>query len=143
MPISLKARNTVFVKNKNTMKIREEIIQGYIDGYNSFDIDKMVENFDRQITFENSSDGNINVSLSGIDEFITQAKQAVSYFTERTQTVVAINHYHNDTEITIDYRATLAIDLPNGMAKGDTLKLQGKSIFTFSENKIIKLVDIS
>ncbi|SFT09144.1 hypothetical protein SAMN05660206_111100 [Sphingobacterium wenxiniae] len=47
-------------------------------------------------------------------------------------------------EIEIDYEATAAIDFPNGIRKGDTNKLKGKSAFEFSHHKkIIKLLDIS
>ena len=43
----------------------------------------------------------------------------------------------------IDYRATVAMELPNGLKPGDTLRLQGKSIFRFDDGKIISIEDIS
>ncbi len=33
--------------------IRESIIQNYIDGYNEFDIEKMVRDLDDEIVFQN------------------------------------------------------------------------------------------
>ena len=47
-------------------------------------------------------------------------------------------------EIDIDYEATLAIDFPGSIKKGEKINLQGKSIFTFNTDyKIEKLLDIS
>lgn len=72
-----------------------------------------------------------------------QAEQAKTYFTERTQTIKSFNHTDNRCEIEISYRAILAIDFPNGLKKGQELNLQGKSIFEFEGDKIIRLTDIS
>lgn len=125
------------------MKNRERIIQNYIDGYNAFDIDKMVEDLDEDIVFDNVSNGQINMSLTGVKAFKEQAVLAKDYFSIRTQTIKSFTHHNDETEIEIDYKAVLAIDFPNGLKKGEELSLQGKSIFTFSGNKIIKLTDIS
>jgi hypothetical protein len=39
--------------------------------------------------------------------------------------------------------AVLAVDLANGLRKGDELNLQGRSIFKFSGDKIVAISDIS
>jgi len=125
------------------MKEREALIDSYIEGYNHFDVDKMVSNFDENIVFKNVSNGETNMSLKGLKAFIEQAEQAKNYFSERTQTVRSFVHKNDETEIEIDYVAILAIDFPNGLKKGDELKLNGKSKFQFLEDKIIRLTDIS
>jgi hypothetical protein len=125
------------------MKSREEIINNYIDGYNHFDIDKMVINFANTILFENISNGEINMSLSGLTAFKNQAELAKNYFTTRKQTIISFTHTVDETAIEIDYYAILNMDFPNGLKKGAELKLKGKSIFTFLNNKIIKLTDVS
>ncbi|RNI31348.1 nuclear transport factor 2 family protein [Rufibacter latericius] len=122
---------------------RENVIQHYLEGYNTFDIPKMVAHFDEAIVFENVSNGEVNLKLEGLADFIKQAEQAKAYFTTRTQTVKSFKHQENQTEIILDYEAVLAVDLPNGLKKGEKLQLQGKSIFTFSSGKIAKLTDIS
>jgi hypothetical protein len=122
---------------------REKIVKNYIDGYNHFDIDKMMADFDEKIFFENVQNGEVNMSLSGVSAFKQQAEQAKSYFTIRQQTIKSFTHNDDETEIVIDYSAVLAMDFPNGLKKGETLNLTGKSIFQFSDNKIIKLTDIS
>lgn len=125
------------------MTHKEKIINNYIEGYNQFDTDKMVLDFDDNIVFENISNGEVNMTLSGINAFKDQAKQAKAYFTARTQTIASFEHKSDEVEVEIDYYAILAMDFPNGLKKGDELKLKGKSIFKFLDDKIIKLTDIS
>jgi hypothetical protein len=125
------------------MQNRERIIQNYIEGYNASDIDEMVKDLDEAILFENISNGEINMSLTGLKAFKLQAEQAKGYFSVREQTIKAFRHQNENTEIEIEYYAILAMDFPNGLKKGDELKLQGRSIFQFSGNKITKLTDIS
>lgn len=125
------------------MTNREEIIQNYIDGYNQFNIDKMVSDFDDNVVFENIQNGEISMSLSGLEAFREQADQATQYFSTRQQTITFFKHSDNETEIEIEYYAVLAMDFPNGLKSGQELNLTGKSIFKFLDDKIIKLTDIS
>ncbi|MFN8358238.1 MAG: nuclear transport factor 2 family protein [Spirosomataceae bacterium] len=125
------------------MKEQEEIIRHYLDGYNQFDISKMVADLDEHIVFRNSSNGEITLELQGLEAFRQQAEQATAYFLSRTQTITALVCQENRVEVQINYHAVLAIDLPNGLKKGDELSLQGISIFEFAGNKICKLTDIS
>ncbi|GEM66661.1 hypothetical protein SMI01S_02670 [Sphingobacterium mizutaii NBRC 14946 = DSM 11724] len=126
------------------MKIREEIIKNYIDGYNSFNTEMMARDLDEQLLFENISNGNVTDSLLGKQEFINQAEQAKSIFSERHQKITSIEHFENHSEINIDYTAKLSKDLSPELNIGDSISLKGKSIFEFSpENKIIVLKDIS
>jgi hypothetical protein len=125
------------------MEERETIINNYLTGYNAFDIEKMVSDFDEQIVFENILNDEVNLSLTGLPAFKEQAEQALNYFSERTQIATSFRHTENETHTDIDYRAILAMDFPNGLKKGDELNLTGKSVFRFSGNKIIRLTDIS
>jgi len=122
---------------------REKIIKNYIDGYNQFDCDKMLFDFDENVVFENIQKGEINMSLIGLKALRQQTEQAKSYFNTRTQTIMSFKHLSDETEIEIDYYAVLGMDFPNGLKRGDELKLKGKSIFKFLNDKIIKLTDIS
>lgn len=125
------------------MTDREEIIQNYIDGYNQFDVDRMVRDFDHDIVFENIQSGEVTMSLSGLPSLRAQAEQAKAYFSTRRQTIRSFKHFNDHTEIEIEYHAILAMDFPNGLKKGQPLDLVGESIFHFSGGKIIKLTDIS
>jgi hypothetical protein len=122
---------------------RERTINNYIEAYNEFDIDKMVSDFDSNIVFENIQSGNTNMLINGLITFRQQAEEAKTYFVTRKQTIKSYSHLENRTEIAIEYCAVLAMDLPNGLKKGQELNLSGKSIFEFDGDKIIKLTDIS
>ena len=121
----------------------EKIIQNYIAGYNGFDVSLMVKDFSNDIIFENIQNGDVSMTLKGIDEFKAQAESAKSYFSERKQTIRLFRHEENRTEIELDYTAVLAMDFPNGIKKGEKIQLQGKSVFEFKNKKIIRLSDIS
>ena len=125
------------------MNDREKIVKNYIDGYNQFDCDKMLMDFDENVVFENIQEGEVSMSLTGLKALRQQAEQAKNYFATRTQTIKSFKHLGDETEIELDYYAILAMDFPNGLKKGDELKLKGKSIFRFLNNKVIKLTDIS
>lgn len=122
---------------------REIIIRNFINGYNEFDIEKMVRDVDDKIIFKNIQNEEVNMTINGINDFKKQAEEAKNYFERRHQKITSINHTAQKTEIEIDYFAVLRIDLPNGLKKGQKLELKGKSIFTFQDDKIIELTDIS
>lgn len=125
------------------MTKREEIIKNYVDGYNAFDIDKMVRDFNEGIIFKNINHNEVTMVLDGIAAFRKQAGQAKSYFEIRQQTIKSFKHKSDTTEIEVDYIATLASNLPNGLKKGEQIELSGRSIFNFSCNQIVELIDIA
>ncbi len=125
------------------MEKRELIIKNYINAYNSFDIEKMVADIDISIRFINISNSAVNMEIEGLSNFLEQAQQAKKMFTQRQQTILSFKHQKDFTEIDIDYKGVLAIDLPNGLQKGSVLTLKGRSIFKFADNKVIELTDIS
>lgn len=126
------------------MKDREAIIKSYVDAYNRFDVEKMAADLDEAVVFETIQSGVPTLVLDGIGKFKEQAHQTKDYFLERKQTIKAFRHNAGSSEVDIDYVATLAIDFPNGMKKGELLQLTGKSVFEFNDlNKISRLTDIS
>lgn len=122
---------------------REKVISNYISAYNNFDIEKMLTDLDENIQFENISNDVTNMTLKDLTAFRNQAEQAKNIFSKRRQTITSWKHLPNQTEIEIAYFAVLAIDLPNGLKKGESLNLSGKTIFTFLADKIIEIKDYS
>src|SRR5690606_187741 len=104
--------------------IRESNIQNYIDGYNEFDIEKMVRDLDDEIAIQNIKNNEVNITLNGINAFKQQAEQAKSYFENRHQKVTSTKHIDDKTEIEIEYSAVLGMDFPNGLKKGQRLELK-------------------
>lgn len=125
------------------MQQRELIISNYVKAYNNFDVEGMIKNLAPSVKFQNISNGDVNMELDGIEAFRSQAEQATKLFERREQIIRSFKHTGNKTEIAIDYNAILAIDLHNGLKKGDTLNLKGHSIFTFDGDKIVGIMDIS
>jgi hypothetical protein len=125
------------------MERTEQIIKDYVDAYNHFDIDGMLNNVASSVIFKNVSGGNTNMTLQGIIELREQAMQAKDMFSSRKQTIKSIEYTGDKATIEIDYHAVLATDLPNGLKKGSELNLKGKSEFTLAGNKIIAITDIS
>jgi hypothetical protein len=125
------------------MQQRELIISNYIKAYNSFDVEGMLKDLTPTVKFENVSNGEVNMALDGIDALREQAVQAAQLFASRGQIIRSFSHNGNQTEIEIDYNATLAVDLPNGLKKGDELSLKGKSVFTFDGDRVVGIRDIS
>jgi hypothetical protein len=122
---------------------RENLIQGYVQAYNEFDVDQMISYLDDEVRFVNIANGEINLSLIGRRAFWDQARQAADFFSQRTQTVISYDHRVEETEIDVQYHAVLAVDLPNGLQRGQVLNMKGKSIFRFKDEKISALTDMS
>ena len=121
----------------------KELIEAYIKAYNNFDVNEMLANLHQDVVFQNISGGEINLQTAGIDEFKTQANSAITYFSERRQTITNWTFTNNTVRIEIGYSATVAQDLPNGLKTGDVLELSGASEFSFQNGKIIKIIDES
>ncbi len=124
-------------------QLQQHYIEQYIKAYNNFDVDGMLEHLHEAIEFKNISNGEVNIQINGIVAFRQQAEQAKQFFQTREQRITNLIIGDNNITVGVDYQAVLATHLPNGMKKGDTLALQGKSIFQFQDNKIISITDIS
>tara|TARA_R110001592_G_scaffold42701_4_gene138600 strand:- start:2525 stop:2986 length:462 start_codon:yes stop_codon:yes gene_type:complete len=135
---------TLGCQTKNDMKEQQrDIIENYIKSYNDFDIIGMTKNLSKDVVFENVSNGNVELRTEGIDEFKKQAESAKQYFTQRKQTIEFWEFNNSKVSVEIDYKATLAIDFPNGLKTGDTLELKGISEFEFESGKIKSITDKS
>lgn len=123
------------------MKNLQKVIENYILAYNQFDIEGMIMDLHEDVVFENISEGILTLRTEGIDEFHTQAEKAMNCFSQREQIIRNWDIQVDKVVIDIDYKATLATDLPNGMKQGDILQISGQSEFVFEEDKIIRIVD--
>ncbi|MGF1635831.1 MAG: nuclear transport factor 2 family protein [Cyclobacteriaceae bacterium] len=131
-------------QTEKKMKARQkQIIENYVNAYNNFDIERMTNDFDHNVVFENVSNGQVDLRTEGLSEFKIQAESAKQYFRIRKQTITNWDFNGSFASIEIDYEAILDTDLPNGMKSGDTLNLKGKSTFEFDNDKIVKLTDES
>lgn len=125
-----------YIKNQH-----KKAIEHYIKSYNDFDIQGMTKDLTDNVGFQNISNGNVDLRTEGIKEFSKQAELAKQYFKTRKQTIESWEFKDSIVIIKIDYKAVLAIDLPNGLKTGDTLELKGESEFEFENQKIKRIID--
>ncbi|MBP1312021.1 nuclear transport factor 2 family protein [Paenibacillus polymyxa] len=121
----------------------KDLIEKYLSAYNTFNIDGMIGVLNENIHFRNISKGEVNSETKGIQEFRTLAEQSIQVFSQRRQVIKNITFTGDKAEVDIDYEGILSSDLPNGMKAGETLKLQGKSIFQMKDKKLILIEDHS
>ncbi len=119
------------------------MIADYISAYNRFDVNGMCRHLNMGIVFENRSGGNVDMRIEGIENFKKQAEAATAYFSERCQRIEKLSFINNMATAEIDYTGVPAMDLPNGMKKGETLNLKGISEFIFENDEIVSIKDIS
>ncbi|MEK3722831.1 nuclear transport factor 2 family protein [Paenibacillus sp. FSL H8-0034] len=121
----------------------KEIIDYYIEAYNSFDVLGMIKLLHKDILFRNFSNGEVNMETNGIQEFRELAEKSTKIFTSRRQTIIDCSAIDDKIEAMIDYEGMLAVDLPNGLKAGDKMQLKGKSVFRIVEGKISLIEDYS
>ncbi|MNH94861.1 hypothetical protein D3C73_474890 [compost metagenome] len=119
----------------------KEIIENYVEAYNSFDVEGMVKLLHKEIQFKNFSNGEVNTVTKGIQEFRELAEKSSKIFSSRRQTILAYSAIDGKVEVQIDYAGILAVDLPNGLKIGDKLLLKGKSVFVINEGEISLIED--
>ena len=126
----------------NANEARDQI-ERYLAAYNAFDIDGMMALIHPDIKFKNISDGEINATASGSEKFRQLAEQSEELFRSRKQTMTRFQAEGDQAFIEVAYEAVLATDLPNGMKAGETLRLNGRSEFTFHEGMIYRITDFN
>ncbi|MFJ8235437.1 nuclear transport factor 2 family protein [Ureibacillus sp. NPDC094379] len=121
----------------------KSLIQSYINAYNSFDVDGMLNHLHKDIEFRNILNGVINVETKGIDQFRELAEQSKMIVSHRLQTINNYSITDDKVEVEINYEGTLATDLPNGPKAGEKLILKGRSVFKFKDKKMLLIEDYS
>ncbi|MBC8083740.1 MAG: nuclear transport factor 2 family protein [Hymenobacter sp.] len=121
----------------------KQLIQAYIEAYNRFDVDGMVADLHDEVVFKNIADGEVNLTTTGKESFRQQAERARQYFSQREQRVTYWQVVGNQVEVLIDYTGVAAVEFPNGLKPGDTLRMQGKSVFQLEGGKILSIEDSS
>jgi len=120
-----------------------KIIENYVDAYNHFDVDRMLADIDEEARFENISEGEVTLTTEGKEALREQAGEAAEVFSEREQVISNFQFHGQEVEVDVDFSATLAIDFSEDLKASDRIEMKGKSVFTFRDDKIIELKDIS
>lgn len=126
----------------------EHLIRRYIAAYNRMDVPGMMALLHDVIVFENVSSTNGITATSGKADFEVLARQSLSVFRGRRQTIRSLTLGERTAAVEIDYEAVLNIDLPTGwnaepLKAGETMQLRGVTMFAFSDGKIARISDYS
>ena len=122
---------------------KRSMVECYLAAYNAFDIDGMMAVIHPGIEFKNVSGGEVNATTSGASDFRLLAEKSRELFRSRKQKILTFWSNADQASIAVAFEGVLASDLPNGMKAGETLRLNGRSEFTFCDGKIYRIKDVS
>jgi len=122
---------------------RRELIDRYVAAYNQYDVEGMLAVMHPEVEFRNVAAGEVTVASHGREEFRAIAERAATLVASRRQTVREYGDDGVQAWITVDYDGVLAADLGPELPAGTTLRLSGRSTFSFRDGWIVQLVDES
>jgi hypothetical protein len=118
-----------------------QLVDRYIEAYNACDFDAMLALMERQVVFENFSQGVLTARAVGIAQLREMAEKSATLFRKRKQTVLTYVEAGDAATVDILFEGTLAANLPNGLKAGQSLSLYGLSEFRFANGLISGLRD--
>jgi len=121
----------------------KDLIEAYLNAYNRKDIAGMLAVVHDDIRFENVSNSGASMMLTGKQALEQQAEQFLPVFSERNQAITSLIVAGNRAAAEIDYRATVAQDLPNGWKANQSITLRGVSIFESRDGRLCRISDYS
>lgn len=122
---------------------KETLIRKYIDAYNSKDVAGMLACVTDDVVFRNMTGGAVNMEIYGKSSLEEIAEKTKGLFKVRNQTVKNINFMTERTRVDIRFEAVFAMTLPNGVKKGDKMKMDGYSEYDFRDGLISYIADCS
>ncbi len=122
---------------------QKEIIERYIEAYNSFDVEAMLQFVHPDVLFKNVAGGEVNATATGIHEFRKLSERAKPFYSARCEQIAGFESAGDTVTVDISFEGVLAVDLPTGMKAGDVQKLRGRSVYEFLDAKIYRITDYS
>ena len=122
---------------------RRAVIDRYLGAYNALDVPGMLATLHPDVEFRNVAGGEVTAAAHGREQFRALAEHAATLFRSRRQTVREYDEEGEHVRIAVDFEGELAADLGPALRAGDTLRLAGRSTFTFRDGVIVELVDES
>lgn len=119
------------------------IIQTYLEAYNRKDVECLLDCVSDDVVFENVSNAGQSAKLVGKEAFAELARQAVTMFTSRKQTVRTAVVDGENVALEVDWVGVPAVDLGQKMKAGEEVIMRGASFITISEGRLTRIVDIS
>ncbi|MBU1287226.1 MAG: nuclear transport factor 2 family protein [Alphaproteobacteria bacterium] len=121
----------------------DDVIARYIASYNARDIDGMIDCVTDDVVFENISNSGQSMRLDGKDMMRQVADLSGNAFSYRRQRLVNVVTGSGKAAAEIEFEGKAAVDLPNGVRAGETVKIRGASFFEFRGNLLCRIADYS
>jgi ketosteroid isomerase-like protein len=123
--------------------VLDEVIARYIASYNARDIDGMIGCVTDDVVFENISNTGQSMRLDGKAMMRQVADLSGNAFSYRRQRLVNVLTGAGKAAAEIEFEGKAAVDLPNGIRAGETVKIRGASFFEFRGNLLCRIADYS
>jgi len=123
--------------------MHEDIINRYIRSYNDRDIEGMLDCVTEDVIFENISNAGQSMRLEGRDRMGEVAELSGNAFSYRRQRLVNLVIGEGKAAAEIEFEGKAAVNLPNGVRAGETVKIRGASFFEFRGRLLSRIADYS
>jgi ketosteroid isomerase-like protein len=123
--------------------VLDEIIRRYIASYNDRDIDAMLACVTDDVVFENISNAGQSMRLDGKGMMRQVAEVSGNAFSYRRQRLINLVTSESKAAAEIEFEGRAAVDLPNGVRAGETVKVRGASFFEFRGPLLCRIADYS
>ena len=121
----------------------DDVIAQYIQSYNARDIDGMLDCVTEDVVFENISNAGGSMRLDGKDMMRQVAELSGNAFSYRRQRLINVVSGGGKAAAEVEFEGKAAVDLPNGIKAGETVKVRGASFFEFRGNLLCRIADYS
>ncbi|MEL6862056.1 MAG: nuclear transport factor 2 family protein [Pseudomonadota bacterium] len=123
--------------------MHEDIINRYIQSYNDRDIEGMLDCVTEDVVFENISNASQSMRLEGREQMGEVARLSGNAFSYRRQRLINLIIGEGKASAEIEFEGKAAVDLPNGVKAGETVKIRGASFFEFRGRLLSRIADYS
>lgn len=123
--------------------MHEDIISRYIQSYNDRDIEGMLDCVTEDVIFENISNASQSMRLEGREQMGEVARLSGNAFSYRRQRMINLIIGEGKAAAEIEFEGKAAVDLPNGVRAGETVKIRGASFFEFRGRLLSRIADYS
>lgn len=121
----------------------DEVIRQYIASYNDRDIEAMLACVTDDVVFENISNAGGSMRLDGKAMMRQVAEVSGNAFSYRRQRLINLVTGEGKAAAEIEFEGRAAVDLPNGVRAGETVKVRGASFFEFRGLLLCRIADYS
>ena len=127
----------------NPQAVLDEIIRRYIASYNDRNIDVMLACVTDDVVFENISNAGQSMRLDGKVMMRQVAEVSGNAFSYRRQRLTNLVTGTSTAAAEIEFEGRAAVDLPNGIRAGETVRVRGASFFEFRGPLLCRIADYS